>query len=88
MDVDEDEVEAIIEQDCWQSVLLQVTVPIHASDGQPEVTSVEVDLERRNYKFDATWFTSHFHNLEGLWEKQVRLYFTYLQLILTKMSFL
>ena len=23
-----------------------------------------------DFKFDATWFTSHFHNLESLWEKQ------------------
>ena len=68
-DVDEEEVEEVISSDCFYKVSVDLTTPVSLRDryGQPRITDVKVILNRDEFKYDATWLTEHFHDLERLW---------------------
>lgn len=65
-----EDVEDIVSEDCKFEVIVQLTTPIDPSDNPAEVGQVFFDLPKKEFKFDTTWFSSHFHTLGQLWEKQ------------------
>ena len=79
-DVDEDEVEETIADDCHFKVIVQLKVPIYTGIGgsspnanrtRPEIALVHLeDFSRENFDFDVTWFTESFHLLDQIWAKQ------------------
>lgn len=69
-DVDVDDVEEAVSSNCLLPVVVQLIAPKYPEDNFAKVSQVFVHLQREDFRFDVTWFSSHFHNLDLLWEEQ------------------
>ena len=59
--------------DCKFKVVVQLSVPKYPTEDQQQrakVVRVVMRLKQEEFKFDITWFTSHFHDLDELWKNQ------------------
>ena len=71
-DVDLEDVEEVVAKDCMYQINVQLSLPIRPLSGiGATIESIQLsDLNQEDFQFDATWFTSHFHNLKSIWEQQ------------------
>lgn len=69
-DVDLEDVEEIVPDECQFQVIVQLEVPMFPSEKRAKVSNISFSLKRRDFDFDVTWITSHFHDLEQLWTNQ------------------
>ena len=71
-DVDIEDVEEVVAKDCMYQINVQLSLPIRPLSGiGATIESIQLsDLNQEDFQFDATWFTSHFHNLKSIWEQQ------------------
>eukprot|EP00095_Tigriopus_kingsejongensis_P010964 snap_masked-scaffold129_size324999-processed-gene-2.2 protein:Tk10964 transcript:snap_masked-scaffold129_size324999-processed-gene-2.2-mRNA-1 annotation:"hypothetical protein SPN3US_0162" len=72
-DVDVDEVEKNIAPNCAIPIKVFIEIPIKSTKMLPKVHQVTLELRRSEFKYDVTWFSKHFHNLDMLWEEQISL---------------
>ena len=70
-DVDRDEVEELIPSSCLLDVLVQLEVPSNPTD-YAKVAKIMMNLSKNDFKFDVTWLSSHFHDIDQIWQQQSR----------------
>ena len=68
-DVDRDEVEELIPSSCLLDVLVQLQVPSNPRD-YPKIAKIMMNLSKTDFKFDVTWLSSHFHDIDQIWLQQ------------------
>ena len=68
-DVDRDEVEELIPSGCLFDVLVQLQVPSNPED-YPKIAKIMMNLSKNDFKFDVTWLSSHFHDIDQIWLQQ------------------
>lgn len=75
--MDEEEVDEVVPKDCGVAIAVTLTVPTKLDEQKllfrSKVNNVSVSLERQTFKYDTTWFTQHFHDLDLMFEQQQRL---------------
>ncbi|TRY79983.1 hypothetical protein TCAL_05143 [Tigriopus californicus] len=72
-DVDVDEVEETLPPDCFLPIRVWFQVPMHSTKILPRILLVHVALHRPDFKYDVTWISKHFHNLDLLWAEESEL---------------
>ena len=65
-----EDVEEIVPGECKFQVVVQLSVPLFPTENRAKVRQVFFSLQKTEFDFDATWFTSHFHDLDQIWAKQ------------------
>lgn len=65
-----EDVEEIVPALCKFPVVVQLSAPVFPSEDRARVRQVFLKLSKDEFEFDATWLTSHFHDLDQLWAKQ------------------
>ena len=71
-DVDEDEVAELISSSCRKNVTAQLIVPMLPAAARrrlnqtdlPKLEKLHVQMEESQFKYDVTWFSQHFHELD------------------------
>lgn len=69
-DVDLEDVEEIVPDECKFEIIVQLQAPMYPSEERAKVGNISLALRRRDFDFDVTWITSHFHDLDQLWSSQ------------------
>ena len=77
-DVDLEDVEEIVPNTCKFNITVQLSV----SEKRGKVSKVFMGLKKEEFQFDATWFTSHFHDLDQLWKQQQEILSTTLEWVM------
>ena len=74
-DVDEDEVAELISSSCLKNITAQLIVPMlparrmnNQQTDLPKMEQLHVQMERSQFKYDITWFSQHFHELDQVRE--------------------
>ena len=80
-DVDPEDVDELVPNNCK----FEVTVILSIGPGNHgTVTNVWFNLQREDFEFDTTWFSSHFHDLDQVWSQQETVLTSALKSVITE----
>ena len=80
-DVDPEDVDELVPNNCK----FEVTVILSIGPGNHgSVTNVLFNLQREDFEFDTTWFSSHFHDLDQVWSQQETVLTSALKSVITE----
>merc|ERR1712110_153849 len=68
---------------CLLDVLVQLEVPSNPRD-YPKIAKIMMNLSKNDFKFDITWLSSHFHDIDEIWLQQSRIISNEIQKILSE----
>ena len=80
-DVDPEDVDELVPNNCKfeVTVILSIVPGNHGS-----VRNVWFNLQREDFEFDTTWFSSHFHDLDQVWSQQETVLTSALKSVITE----
>ena len=64
--------------------LYLVTLPPYGPGNHGSVRNVWFNLQREDFEFDTTWFSSHFHDLDQVWSQQETVLTSALKSVITE----
>ena len=80
-DVDPEDVDELVPNNCK----FEVTVILSIGPGNHgSVRNVWFNLQREDFEFDTTWFSSHFHDLDQVWSQQETVLTSALKSVITE----
>ena len=80
-DVDPEDVDELVPNNCK----FEVTVILSIGPGNHgNVSNVWFNLQREDFEFDTTWFSSHFHDLDQVWSQQQTVLTSALKSVITE----
>ena len=70
--MDLEDVEEVVSKDCMYQINVQLSLPVRPHTGiGATIEQIQLsELKPQDFQFDATWITSHFHNLKSIWNQQ------------------